>query len=221
MRHEGWRRVSRALELSLAVVGIVCLGRYAWLSYEGDRLESENRAAVSRLLTGVRPSPLVSGPAALSPEPSALGDPTVIGALDIPRLRVSAAVRVGDDEEVLAGAIGYLPDTPPPWEEGNTAFAAHRDRLFRPLEGIRAGDTIFVATRHGSFEYRVVRTFIASPRDLWVLDAVPDVDLTLLTCYPFSYVGHAPQRFVVRARKVLHGVRPGPDVERERDEHDS
>ena len=214
MRPDGWRRWSRVLEWTFVAIGVASLSRYAWLSYEADRLESESLVAASPLVRAAEPS-------ALSPAPLLMGDPAIIGALDIPRLRLSAAVRAGDDDDALAGAVGYLPDTPPPWEEGNTALAAHRDRLFRPLADIRAGDAIFVSTRHGSFEYRVVRTLIVNPQDVWVLEPVPDVDLTLLTCYPFWYAGHAPQRFVVRARKVSHSVRPGPDVERERDEHDS
>jgi sortase A len=208
-----------ALEWTLLVAGIVCLARYAWMSREVEKLESENRSAVARMLA----DRALHQPSALKPsalEPSALGgDPLLIGQLDIPRLRLSAAIRVGDDSDVLGGAVGYLQDTALPWEEGNTALAAHRDRLFRPLRGIRVGDDIQLSTRHGDFQYRVSRTLIVSPADVWVLNSVPGVDLTLITCYPFVYVGHAPQRFVVRARKIGLGVvRPGADVEREGDE---
>lgn len=224
MRHDWSSRLSRVLEWTLLAIGIACLGRYGWLSYQLERIESDNRGAVSRML-----EPLAHGPSAL--EPSALGplvlpesgaDSSLIGALDIPRLRLSAAVKFGDDGNVLAGAVGYLPDSALPWEPGNSVLAAHRDRLFRSLARIRAGDEILLSTRHGDFRYRVSRTFVVNPSDVWVLEPSPDVDLTLLTCYPFVYVGHAPQRFVVRARKIdplsLRGVRPGPDVEGEGDE---
>jgi sortase A len=190
-----------ALEWTLLVVGVACLARYGWLSYQLHRLESENRSAVTRMLTArAHAQPSALKPSAL--EPSALRDPFLIGELDIPRLRLSAAVRIGDDEQALAGAVGYLPDTALPWEEGNSAFAAHRDRLFRPLADIRIGDDILLSTRHGDFQYRVSRTLIVSPGDVWVLGSTPGVDLTLITCYPFVFVGHAPQRFVVRAQKI-------------------
>ena len=86
-----------------------------------------------------------------------------------------AVVMAGDDEEVLTSAIGYLRDTPPPWLPGNSALAAHRDRLFRPLERIRVGDDIWLATPYGDFQYRVRRTLVVEPTDLWVLDPLPAV----------------------------------------------
>ena len=187
----------------------MCLERYILLSHELDRIEAENRAAVSRMLAErVRPpSTLNSQPSALSPAPfipppEPLPYASLVGALAIPRLRLSAPVLVGDDQSVLAGAVGYLPETTPPWEDGNTALAAHRDRLFRVLAGIREGDEIRLSTRHGDFRYAVSRTFIVNPKDVWILDSAPGVNLTLITCYPFWYVGHAPHRFVVRARRI-------------------
>ncbi len=98
--------------------------------------------------------------------------------------------------------MGYLPDTPLPWKPGNSAFAAHRDRLFRPLERIRVGDDIRLSTIHGDFQYKVTRSLVVNPKDLWVLDPSPDADLTLITCFPFEYVGRAPKRFIVQARKI-------------------
>jgi sortase A len=112
-------------------------------------------------------------------------------------------VKIGDDENVLDASVGYLPDTPLPWTSGNSAFAAHRDRLFRPLKDIRTGDAIRLSTPHGELNYRVLKTMIVKPKDVWVLGPLPSVDLTLITCYPFYYVGSAPNRFVVQAEKVL------------------
>jgi sortase A len=108
----------------------------------------------------------------------------------------------GDADDVLEYAIGYLPDTPPPWRPGNSVLAAHRDGVFRPLQDIRIGDDIRLTTQHGDFLYRVRRTLIVDPGDVWVLDPIPRVSLTLITCYPFVYVGHAPRRFIVQAEKL-------------------
>ncbi len=174
----------RAIELVLVLVGLASLGQYVRLSRRVERVEIENRAAVTAAIATAAP------------------DSPFIGELEIPRLQLSAAIRVGDDEEALDGAVGFLPDTSLPWTNGHTVLAAHRDRLFRPLADIRQGDEIVLTTRHGVFEYRVNRTFVVNPQDVWVLAPAPNVDLTLLTCYPFFYSGHAPQRFVVRAHKI-------------------
>jgi sortase A len=115
---------------------------------------------------------------------------------------VSAAVANGDDDGTLMVAIGHLPDTPFPWEAGNSALAGHRDTFFRQLRNIRVGDDMRVTTPYGDFTYQVSRTLIVTPEDLSVLEPTADPTLTLITCYPFSYVGHAPKRFIVQAVRV-------------------
>ncbi len=195
----------RVVEWVLIATGIVSLACYGWLTYHARQLEAHNRAAVRDALaarSSPAPASAPSAPAALPSAPPA--STNLIGELTIPRLHLSAPVMVGDDDKALAGAIGYLTDTPPPWERGNSAFAAHRDRLFRPLEHIETGDDVMLSTVHGDFTYRVRATMIVDPSDVWILKPAPQVDLTLITCYPFVYVGHAPKRFVVRATKVLN-----------------
>jgi sortase A len=128
-----------------------------------------------------------------------LGDP--IGWLEIPRIGLSAAVVHGDTDAILETAIGHLPETPLPWSGGNSALAGHRDTFFRPLRDIRLDDVVRLNTPHGNLEYRVREAFIADPEDVWVLDSTPAATLTLITCYPFHYVGNAPRRFIVRAER--------------------
>jgi sortase A len=129
----------------------------------------------------------------------------LIGRVDIPRLQVSAAVAEGDDEKTLRKAVGHLPDTPLPWHRrGNVALAAHRDGLFRRLEGIQLDDEVRVVTPRGDYLYRVRRTRIVEPDDVWVIAQTKTPTITLITCYPFSFVGNAPQRFVVQAELVGH-----------------
>jgi sortase A len=127
---------------------------------------------------------------------------SVIGLLDIPRLSLSVIAVEGDDNHTLRIAAGHLPDTPLPWQEGNASFAGHRDTFFRALRDLRAGDDIGMATAHGTFRYRVTRTLIVNPGDLSVLQPHDGTALTLITCFPFSYLGDAPQRFVVQAERV-------------------
>ncbi len=124
----------------------------------------------------------------------------LIGRVDIPRINLSAAIAEGDDDKTLGKAVGHLPDTPMPWHRrGNVAFAAHRDGLFRKLEHVRIGDLVHVVTIRGEFQYRVTKTHIVEPNDLSVLKPTKTPTVTLITCYPFSFVGNAPRRFVVQA----------------------
>ena len=129
-----------------------------------------------------------------------LGEP--IGTLKVPRLGLSAVVAEGDDKPVLDDAAGHLPDTALPWNDGNTAVAAHRDGLFRPLKGIKIGDTLRFETVHGDFEYRVTETYIVEPDDIWVLNPTLEPTLTLISCYPFNFIGNAPKRFIVKAERL-------------------
>ncbi len=127
----------------------------------------------------------------------------IIGRVDIPRLNLSAAVAEGDDEKTLKNAVGHLPDTPLPWDRrGNVALAAHRDGLFRPLEKIRLEDDVRVVTGRGEYHYRVKKTHIVDPDDVWVIAPTDTPTITLITCYPFSFVGNAPRRFIVQAELV-------------------
>jgi sortase A len=89
-----------------------------------------------------------------------------------------------------------------PGESGNVGLAGHRDSFFRPLRQIRTGDMIALRTLNGEFQYRVEWTRVASPADIGVLAATGKRELTLITCFPFNYVGAAPHRFVVRAVQV-------------------
>jgi sortase A len=125
-----------------------------------------------------------------------------IGRLEIPRIGLSAVVMDGDDENTLNVAVGHLSDTPLPWQEGNAALAGHRDTFFRPIRRVHTGDEIRLVTPRGTFRYRTTRQMIVEPDELWVLDPSPTAALTLITCYPFDFVGPAPRRFVVHAERI-------------------
>jgi len=191
--------VLRALEYALLLTATICLGWYGWRMFEVDRGQSK---AVAEIQDALR------NPASVNDSTRDIAPPLVppiggvIGRLEIPRLHLSAPVKSGENNDVLDFSVGYLPDTPLPWMPGNSAFAAHRHRLFRPLEHIQEGDEITLSTTHGNLRYRVLKTLIVNPSDVWVLDPIPKVSLTLITCYPFYYVGHAPRRFIVQAEKL-------------------
>ena len=125
-----------------------------------------------------------------------------LGMLEIPRLGLSSIVTEGDDEAGLLVAAGHLPDTPLPWKPGNSAIAAHRDTDFRPLTDIQTRDVIRFHTADSVLEYVVRETRIVEPTEVSVLNPTEHPTLTLITCYPFTFIGAAPQRFIVRAERV-------------------
>jgi sortase A len=126
----------------------------------------------------------------------------VVGRIEIPRLHLSTVILEGDDDRALRYGAGHVPSTALPDEPGNVAIAAHRDTFFRPLRHIAPDDRITLSTPDGVFHYVVESTELVGPKDVRVLDPSRDPELTLITCYPFYYVGPAPKRFIVHARRT-------------------
>jgi sortase A len=177
-------------------IGIGCLGAYGYETLEARRYQAEQTAAfeLARASAPVAPPVLRTG--------------SLVGMLDVPRLEMSTPVIQGDDDGTLKRAVGHLPDTPLPWENGNSAIAGHRDGLFRPLKDVKVGDEIRFRTPREEIRYRVTRTSIVLPEDVSVLEPGRSA-LTLITCYPFYYVGTAPKRFIVHADRIP----PAPPAE--------
>ncbi len=166
-------------------------------------------------------------PQTKTPLPSGLprlAEGDLLGRVGIPRLNLSAIVREGVDQHTLSLAVGHVPSTALPGQPGNFAIAAHRDTLFRALKDIRHDDLITFQSPDGVYSYRVEATKIVKPSDVSVLSpdggglvgrdnsdlsrGAPKL-LTMVTCYPFYYVGSAPKRFIVQARLVSNEDKPG------------
>jgi sortase A len=143
---------------------------------------------------------LLENARAVSPPAAAVRG--LIGRIEIPRLGLSAVFVEGDDAKTLRRAVGHIPGTPLPGEPGNIALTGHRDTFFRPLRNIRTNDIIVVTTLQGEYRYRVVSTRVVNPDNVAVLAPGEGEILTLVTCYPFYYVGSAPGRFIVSAERV-------------------
>jgi sortase A len=145
--------------------------------------------------------------AATSHAPALVPDGTaikgLIGRIDISRLGLSVVVIEGTTAHTLRRAAGHIEGTALPGEQGNVGISAHRDTLFRPLKDIHQGDIIMVTTPGGEYRYQVVSTKVVSPENTSVLDSDGSEILTLVTCYPFYFVGPAPDRFIVRAERVI------------------
>jgi sortase A len=127
---------------------------------------------------------------------------TPLAELSIPRIGLSAVVLQGTDNRTLRKGIGHVETTPLPGEAGNAAIAGHRDSFFRPLRNVVVGDDILLTTPGKQFHYRVSSVRIVDAGEVSVIGPTTDPALTLVTCYPFWFIGPAPDRFVVRAIRV-------------------
>jgi sortase A len=132
-----------------------------------------------------------------------------VAKLDAPSVRLSATVLEGSDDATLARGAGHIEGTAYPWEPGggNVGIAGHRDTTFRAVRNLRAGDPIDITTSERVYHYRITKTFIVDPADVYVLDRTDQPMLTLVTCYPFEFIGHAPHRYIIQAVLVSESPR--------------
>ena len=188
-------RVQYAFWFAGALLCSLCAGAYLerrfYQAAESRRLEEALR------FNGTRPVPV---PAPHEASRRVAG--SLVGRLKIQRLGLSAIVLEGSDSRTLSRGVGRIPETANPGQDGNVVLSGHRDTFFRPLRQIRAGDRVTLQTPAGLYRYVVEWTAVVNPTDNASLKATADRSLTLVTCYPFRYVGLAPQRFIVRARQV-------------------
>lgn len=198
-------KARRRLANLLLLAGAMAAGTWVWWLVRGAIVQSRDSSAFER---GIRDEPAaVNGEAA----PRALANGDLLGRLVIPRLNLRAMVREGAGEDTLEVALGHIPGTAFPGQSGNVGVAGHRDTLFRALRKIARNDRIQFQTLAGSYVYEVESTAIVAPQNVAVLAAGKHPELTLVTCYPFYYVGPAPDRFIVKARLVSQGP-PGQGV---------
>jgi sortase A len=187
-------------EYALTMMGTLTLGYCVAVFLEAkfyQAREERDFARELRLKEGNKAAPVDSIAAVAKPDKHG-----VVGRLEIPRLGLSVMVVEGVDDSDLKRAVGHIPRTALPWESGNVGIAGHRDTFFRPLRSIQRDDTITVTTLQGAYRYRVVSTNVVTPNDIQVLYSAGRESLTLVTCFPFEYIGSAPKRFIVRAERA-------------------
>jgi len=208
-------------ERACFIVGFVCLGFYAaflaqaWFlqAYENWAFEQDLRgapASYAEFFAGTASPALpvsIEQFSTLEPNPQRIGfelsaDDSVLGRIEIPRIGVKAMIHRGVSRRTLAVAVGHIPGTALPGSGGNVGIAGHRDTFFRNLRSVRPGDSVIVTTFDGSYEYRVESSEVVGPGDTRVLENANRPELTLVTCYPFYYVGPAPERFIVHAGRA-------------------
>jgi sortase A len=122
-----------------------------------------------------------------------------LAVLRIPSLNLEVPVLPGTDDPTLDRALGHIDGTALPGHDGNVGIAGHRDGFFRALKDIHQGDTIDLFTQNKTEHFLVDEIVIVSPEDVSVLKPRSKASLTLVTCYPFYFVGSAPQRYIVHA----------------------
>ena len=204
----GWRAPARTwlhrVERVFLAIALVALGWYA-AAWIGGRLSELEGTRELQELSALRPvsTPTPDAVGRSTPPPAA----SVVGRIVIPRLDLSAIVREGVDARTLRRAVGHVPGTALPGEPGNAALAGHRDTFFQQLKDVRRGDRVMVETPRGTFEYIVRDTRVVEPTTVSVLDPTAEQTLTLVTCYPFNFIGTAPQRFIVRATSETDAAR--------------
>jgi sortase A len=184
------------VQRALTVVGTLCLG-YCLAVFLDARFyqASEARQFEKKLRLQADNKPVAL---------SSIAAPKhgVVGSLQIPRIGVAVMVVEGADDSDLKRAVGHIPGTALPWNSGNVGLAGHRDSFFRPLRSIQREDSITMTTLQGEYRYRVVSTSVVTPDDTRVLYPTGRDTLTLVTCFPFEYIGPAPKRFIVHAERV-------------------
>ena len=209
----------RMISTVLLLVGIGCLGVYGssffyakfnqiydgW-SFDKARdakaaLPAEEHNARPLIVTSVSRHPAVST-TKRQPQVPVEREGSTIGRVYVPRLSLTAMVEEGTDDATLLRAVGHVPGTALPGASGNVAIAGHRDSFFRALKDLRRNDEIDFETLDGSFRYTVDELTVVDPDNTSVLDPTPDKTLTIVTCFPFHYIGPAPRRFIVRARQI-------------------
>ena len=132
--------------------------------------------------------------------PVKLGE--IIGIITIPKLSETYPIVQGTDDKDLKAGVGHFVGSVMPGVKDNTVLAGHRDTVFSKIGKLKIGNLIIIKTRSGTFNYSVMRTRIVLADDRTVIVPTPTATLTLITCYPFYYIGSAPDRYIVSAKLV-------------------
>jgi sortase A len=197
--------IFRWVRVLFLAIGVSTLGFVGYSILDASLFQAYQNWRLDRALTNPRSGPgttpaLISSAAAAGRTSATPG--TALGRIEISRIGVAVIIVEGTDEVSLRRAVGHISGTALPGEQGNVGLAGHRDTFFRALRNIRQNDDVTLTTPTGSYHYLVDSIRIVSPTDSDVLIDSGGSVLTLVTCYPFYFVGSAPKRFIVRARLI-------------------
>lgn len=197
----------KTAEMLLWILGTTLLAVYAgtrsWGEYERQEgvisfVEARKPGPMDPMLQAQTIQARVTDGAAAVNVPAPIAD-AVIAVLRIPGIELEVPVYAGTGDQILRQGAGLVEGTAAPGSRGNIGIAAHRDSHFRGLKDVAIGDLIELGTAQNTQFYRITALSVVEPRDVHVFGDTGESVLTLVTSYPFNFVGNAPQRFVVRA----------------------
>jgi sortase A len=200
MRCTRIRKILRRAQRLFFITGVIALGYVSFALLDARLYQVSAKRSLENQIK-LQQIELKKDPGAIFPK-SAIKKGDLLGRLDIPRLGLSVAVLQGTSSRMLRLGTGHIESTPLPGEVGNSGIAGHRDTFFRGLKDVRAHDEIQFQTATGLFRYQVDWVKVVAPDDVSVLASSTESALTLVTCYPFYFVGPSPKRFVVRAHQL-------------------
>jgi sortase A len=207
-----WRNIWVWIERALLIAGIAFLGGYGAARLDGF---SQSRHALVQFAHVAPHSEEVianAGTDVTATEDTNLKSyGSALAVLRIPQIQLVVPVLDGADRLTLNHAVGRIAGTARPGESGNIGIAGHRDSFFRGLEKVKVGESIELQTLKGTDTYVIDQIKIVTPESVDVLQAGPKPSLTLVTCYPFHFVGSSPKRFIVRASLASHTEDAQPD----------
>lgn len=133
----------------------------------------------------------------------AFGEGETIGVLELPTIKGELPIIEGTDEDELERGVGHYSSTVLPGQEDQILLSGHRDTVFRRLGDVQIGDLVHVVMPYGEYTYEIKKSYIVDANDTTVIrSTAPDEVLTISTCYPFSFIGDAPQRYILEADLV-------------------
>jgi sortase A len=182
------------------VVGVLILGYCGFVLLDTKLYQANETRDFQQQIKDFKPANASNGRVHEVSFHPAAGKP--LGEIELTRIGVTAMILEGTDDRTLRRAVGHIPGTALPGQPGNVAIAGHRDTFFRALRNVQQDDEISLMTLEGSYRYRVDSIEVVGPEDTQVLDNSGSDILTLVTCYPFNFVGPAPRRFIVRAQRT-------------------
>lgn len=202
----------RKLERLLLIVGLVVLGFYVGVRVHGIVLARSEIQRFQNQRAIVRQPGAAAEVESASPDFSLWSEKRIkdyeeslaaqfapaVALLRIPKIHLEVPVLEGTDDLTLNRGVGLIAGTARPGEDGNIGIAGHRDGFFRGLKDVRPGDTIEITTQKETDTYLIDRIVIVEPSDVSILTPRPQPSVTLVTCYPFYFMGSAPQRYIVQ-----------------------
>jgi sortase A len=191
--------LAAGIEYGFWLASFLALGYCSWIWMDARRHQTEGSRMLASASRQAGPNS-TAAPAAGRAMAPAYG--TAVAKIEVERLGLSTVVFEGTGDDVLSHGAGHLRGSAFPGQAGNVVFAAHRDTFFRALQNLRIGDVVLVESPAGVRRYIVESTRVVQPENTSAFAPSRDSVLTLITCYPFRYIGSAPERFVARCRQA-------------------